>query len=177
MDTAAVAAKNEVSRTVSAPSDRQGFSPDHARKVAADDAVRHKERSEENRAALRRQAMSDIHKHFAEQAFKELIEQERNLERRNMDAGVDKMVRSVVRKESSQSEDNQVRENTADQGKYSQVDYVREKLNRTYSEQNDSSPRDKELRPSHSELQQKRALERYQDSNRNSIDRTLELVV
>ena len=172
MDSAAVNNKRDRAVTAPPPSSRERDSHDYARQSVADDAVRQKERAMENRAALRRQAMSEINRQVAEQAFRETIEQERIRERHNMQAGVEKMVRTVVRKESAEAEQAQHSESA----QHARTDYVREKVNSAYSN-NSESPRDRELRPSPSELQQKRALERYQDSNRNSIDRTVELVV
>ncbi len=121
--------------------------------------------------------MSDIHKQMTEQAFKQVMEQERIEQSQNMQAGVEKMVRTVVRKESAASEESQSRDASSTENDTNRADHVREKVNRAYSDYNDSSPRERELRPSHSELQQKRAMESYQDSTRNPIDRTVELVV
>ena len=184
-----VSQKNgEVANTAAAPSTRTRFSADYARQAAVDDSVRQKERAQNNREAMRRQAMSDIQKQITDYALKEAMEQERVQERRNMEAGVDKMVRTVVRKESDnqgevrpESTHRQSSEQTQNvqqsQESDSQTRSTRDKVNKAYNAFVKESARDEELRPSHSELQQKRAVERYQDSTQNGIDRTVELVV
>lgn len=177
MDYADVTKSRESVQTAPSPSTRQRFSPDHARQVAADDAVRQKERAEQNRAALRRQSMADINRDVAEHAFRKFIEEDRVREKQNMQAGVEKMVRTVIRKESSEVRENEESESSQRARDSSSADYMREKVNSAYDSSTAESPRDKDLRPSPSERQQQRAIENYQQSTRNPVDQTVELVV
>lgn len=165
MESSPVSNKQEVAP--SRPSTRARSSQDYARRVATDDAVRQQERAQNNRDATRRLAQS---------AFRESLEEERVRLQQNMQAGVEKMVRSVVRKESSLNTgraEAEAHQNDAD----TRSDVVREKLNSAYGSDNSESPRDEELRPTPSQRQQQRAIENYQQATRNSIDRTVELVV
>jgi len=168
MDTSSVANQQGNNNPAPAPSTRNRAEQDYARQRAADDAVRQERRAANNRDVARRLASS---------ALRESIERERMRERQNMEAGVEKMVRSVVRKASAQTEPHQSREDIHQSEQSAQADYVRDKLNSTYNQSNNESIRDDVLRPSPSEIQQQRARENYQESNRNPVDRTVELVV
>ena len=176
MDPSTVPNRQDVTNMTSSPSTRTRASQDYARQAAADDAVRQQRRAANNRAQARQAIQADLMKQITQEALKNSMEQERIRERQNMQAGVEKMVRTVVRKESAQS-DNMQDKNAVQDEQNSHAQYVREKLNSTYSSSSQESPRDKELRPSPSERQQQRALENYQQSNRNQVDRTVELVV
>ena len=177
MDYADVTKSRESVQTAPTPSTRQRFSPDHARQVAADDAVRQKERADQNRAARRRQTMADINRDVTEHAFRKFVEEDRVREKQNMQAGVEKMVRTVIRKESSEVKENAESESAQREIDSSNASYMREKVNSAYDNSAAESPREKELRPSPSERQQQRAIENYQQTTRNPVDQTVELVV
>lgn len=100
------------------------------------------------------------------------------MQRQNEQAGVEKMVRSVVRKTSRQA-DPRHSQKTAPQKDHDvqvQAQYVRDKLNSAYSGSTTESPQDESLRSSPSPHQQQRAIDDYQQSSRNSIDRTVKVV-
>jgi len=168
MDSSTVADRQKSRNNTTAPPTRNRSGQDRARQVATDEAVRQERRAASNREAVRRQAQS---------AMRESIEQDRALERQNMQAGVEKMVRSVVRKESGQDVQRQSQETAQQHGQEAQAEYVREKLNSAYRSDAAESPRDESPPPSPSQHQQQRAIEDYQQSTRNSIDRTVELVI
>ncbi|MDH5446492.1 MAG: hypothetical protein OEY52_13135 [Gammaproteobacteria bacterium] len=159
------------------PSTRNRTDHNYAQQVAADDAARQKKRAERNKSHDRRDIQSELMRHITQEAMRNSLEQERIRERQNMQAGIEKMVRTVVRKESEKSEETQQAESTQNSEANQQASYNREKVNSAYSSFVKESPRERDLRPSPSELQQKRAVDQYQDSNRNAIDRTVELVV
>ena len=167
MDPSTVSNRQGVSDIGPEPSTRNRADQDYARQAAVDDAVRQQQRAANNRAAERRMTQS---------AFEQSIEQDRALQKSNQQAGVEKMVRSVVRKESAQHEENRSQDSQS-RDTAANTDYVREKLNSTYGNSSGDSSRDEELRPSPSERQQQRALENYQQSNRNSVDHMVEMIV
>lgn len=157
-------------KAADAPSRRQRASQDYTRQVSADDAVRHEKRATKNRDAARRQARS---------AFHESVEYDRAIERQNMQAGVEKMVRSVVRKESTQeARSDQARAQRSQQADaQAHAQYVREKINSAYNSSVTEPTQDTTDHPNPSNHQQNRAIENYQDSTRNRIDQTVELVI
>ncbi len=166
MDSSAVSNRQGVSDSTPEPSTRNRSDQDYARQAAVEDAMRQQQRAANNREVERRLAQS---------AFAQSVEQDRALQKSNQQAGVEKMVRSVVRKESAQQEQSRSQEDSPSSD--TNTDYVREKLNSTYGSSSQESPRDEELRPSPSERQQQRALENYQQSTRNRVDHTVELIV
>ena len=166
MDVSAVSRSKDQQTRSEAPSTRRRGSDDYARQVTIDDAVRNERRAQKNREAMRRQAAS---------AFRESVEVDRAVQRDNMQAGVEKMVRTVVRKESDSV--HKQPERAADKAD-SQSSYNRERINSAYSNDVPEARRENETHESPSNHQQKRAMESYrQDSERNAIDRTVELVI
>lgn len=169
MDSTTVSDRQGPKNNEAAPPTRDHPRQDQTRQVAADNAVRQQERRAiNNREAARRRAHS---------AMRESIVQDRALERQNMEAGVEKMVRSVVRQESGQDVQRQPQETAQQKDARAQARYVRDKLNSAYRTDAAESHRDESQRPPPSQHQQQRAVENYQESNRNSIDRTVELVI
>lgn len=174
MESSAISNRQTVGNTAPAPSTRNRAEQDYARQAAAEDAARQEHRATNNRTATRRRTQS---------AFEQSIEQDRALQRYNEQAGVEKMVRSVARKEAAQAEESRSigardsQEGAQPGDPQAKADFVREKLNATYATTSSESIRDQSLRPSPSQRQQQRAIESYQQSNQNSIDRALELVV
>lgn len=168
MDPSAVSNKQGMTNTSPAPSTRNRSDQDYARQAAADDAVRQQGRAARNRVAERRLTQS---------AFEQSIEQDRALQKSNQQAGVEKMVRSVVRKDSARIAQPRPREDSQSADSDANADYIREKLNSTYGNTVSESPRDETLRPSPSQRQQQRAMENYQQSTRTSVDHTVELIV
>jgi len=168
MDLSAVTERERSKDTASSPPSSRHSGQNIARQATVGDAAHQERRTARNREALRRQAQS---------ALRDSIEQDRALERHNMQAGVEKMVRSVVRKESTQ--DVQARDHeTAQQADSSaQSRYTQEKLNSAYSSSNSEPPRQESRQSSPSQHKQQRAIEDYQQSTRNSVDRTVELVI
>lgn len=168
MDSSTVSDRQGSKNRSTAPSSRNRSSQDHTRQVTTNDAALQQRRADKNHEALRRQTQS---------AFRESIEQDRALQRQNEQAGVEKMVRSVVRKESSQTAEHRTQETPRQADSDAQAQYVREKLNSAYSSTASEPAHEESQQPDPSQRQQQRAIDDYQQSNRNSIDRTVELVI
>ncbi len=168
MDPSTVSGRDRNKDIASPPPTRNPSRQARARQAEVDNAVQQERRVANNREAMRRQASA---------AFRESVERDRAVERQNMQAGVEKMVRSVVRKESAQTEQSRAQDNSHQNELHEQDQYVREKLKSTYSSTASESPRDESQQPSPSQRQQQRAIDDYQQSTRNSIDRAVELVI
>lgn len=168
MDSSTAADRQRPRNGTTAPSTRNS-DQDQPRQVAVQDAARQQRRAASNREAARRQAQS---------AMRDSIERDRAMQRQNEQAGVEKMVRSVVRKKSGQAVPRRSQKTVQqkDHDAQIQAQYVRDKLNSAYSSSATESPQDESLRSSPSQHQQQRAIDDYQQSSRNSIDRTVELV-
>lgn len=164
MDSSRVSGRRNIRNGSAASSNRnRSDRRDRARQGATDDAARQKRRTAGKREAVRRQTQS---------AFRDSIEQDRAIQKQYAQAGVEKMLRSVVRKESRRSQQTAQQKDTA-----AQSQYVRDKLNSTYNQTASELIQDENLEPSPSQRQQQRAIDDYQQSTRNNIDRTLELVI
>ena len=169
MDPSTVADRKGAEARSSTQSQRQRQpNQDYDRQAVVDSAVRQQRRAANNRDAARRQA---------ESALRDSIERDRLQERQNMQAGVEKMVRSVVRKESTQAEQRPSQDASQQQDSDAQAQYVRDRLNSAYSSSETESVRNESSQPSPSQRQQQRAIDDYQQSIRNSIDHTVELVI
>jgi len=168
MDISNIKEQKDSTRQSSAPSSRERFNADYAHKVSAEDAIRQQARSERNRAAARRQATNALY---------ESLDYEKAVRREKMQAGADKMVRSVIQKESTQ------RSGTADgasqnseSNEQASRDYMQAKINTAYRQAESESRQSYTERPE-TDYQQRRAVDRYQQSNQKRPDHNLDLVI
>lgn len=147
---------------------RSSTTPEQPRQELVGDGVQPQQIAS-NRDVMRRQARS---------AFRDSIAQERPTQRLTEQAGIEKMLRTVVRKESSQTASSRSPKMTQQKdGAVPQSHYVSEKLNSTYNQTTNEPTPDASLETSPSQRQQQRAIDDYQQSTRSKIDHTVELVI
>lgn len=171
MDVAAISDRQYVAATAPAPSTRNRSDEDYARQAAVDDSVRQERRAARNRDAMRRRTHS---------AFEQSIEQDKSLRAYNERAEAEKMVRMVMRKEAAEMEAqraDRVEMKSSLSDPHAKAELTRQKVDAAYATKTSEALRDEVFRPSPSQRQQQRALEKYQEPVRNTIDRTVDLVV
>ncbi|MDH5408638.1 MAG: hypothetical protein OEZ33_11235 [Gammaproteobacteria bacterium] len=112
---------------------------------------------------------------IAHAAFKDSLENSSPIRKED---GVDKMVREVARQKAEETR--QQHEDVRRQTDVDQSNAAREKVNEAYGESTQSSQPENERpesTPEQSPRQQQSGADSYRDATKNSVDRTVELVI